>query len=229
MGDAQPVSRRRYNSAGRQARAAQLRRRIVAEAHRLFVADGYAGTTVADIAAAAEVSSPTVFSAFGSKAALLKACIDVALAGDDEALSVADRPLAQWVYDVEDPRELLRRYAVMMGALASAAAPIYDVLVRAADAEADLAALLDEFEKQRLRAAAMVAEAVAERGGLPPGRSVAEARDTVWLLNAPELYVTLTRKRRWSTRRYTVWAANALQRLLVDPPDPAPPPKPPAA
>jgi hypothetical protein len=72
----------------------------------------------------------------------------------------------------------------------------------------------------------MIAEAVAQRGGLPSGRSVADARDTVWMLNAPELYVTLTRKRRWSTRRYVAWAADTLVKLVVEPPDPAPVPQP---
>jgi AcrR family transcriptional regulator len=226
MPTAQPPSKRAYNSAGRQARAAELRRRVVAAAHDLFVARGFAATTVADVAAAAGVSPPTVFSGFGSKAGLLRACIDVALAGDDVPVTVADRPLSHWVHDADDPRELLRRYAVMMGELAARAAPIYDVMVRAADAEPELAQLVDDFERQRLRAATMIAEAVAQRGGLPSGRSVADARDTVWMLNAPELYVTLTRKRRWSTRRYVAWAADTLVKLVVEPPDPAPVPQP---
>jgi AcrR family transcriptional regulator len=216
---------RTYNSAGRRARAAQVRREIIAAAHDLFVADGYAATTVARIAAAADVSSPTVFAGFGSKVGLLKACIDIAIAGDDQPVAVADRPLAQWVYDIADPRQLLRRYAVMMGDLASRAGPIYDVMARAADAEPELAALLADFERQRLRAAAMVADAVAERGGLPPGRTRNEARDTVWLLNAPELYVTLTRKRHWSTRHYVSWAASSLIQLVCEPPDDEPVPR----
>lgn len=214
-----PPPRRSYDSSGRRARATETRRRIVAAAHELFVARGYAATTVADVAAAAGVSQPTVFNACGSKAALLKRCIDVALAGDDEQVTVTDRPLAQWVNDADEPRELLGRYAVMMGVLAKRAAPIYDVLVRAADADRELADLLADFERQRLRAAGMVADAVAERGGLAPGMSPAEARDVVWVLNAPELYVTLTRKRRWSQRRYEAWARDALIKMLTRPPE----------
>jgi hypothetical protein len=110
-----------------------------------------------------------------------------------------------------------RRYAVMMGELTSRAGQIYGVLVAAADAEPELADLLRTFEAQRLRAATQVAEAVTARGGLPPGRTVAEARDIIWLCNAPEVYVMLTGKRRWSTRRYVAWARNALLKLVAAP------------
>ncbi len=212
------ASTRTYDSSGRRARAAEGRLRIVRAAHDLFLARGFAAATIRDIARAAEVSPPTVYAAFQSKAALLKTCIDVALAGDDANVAIVDRPLAQWVYETDDPRELLARYAVMMGELARRAAPIYDVLVRAADSEPELAELLADLEGQRLRAATMVAEAVAARGGLPPTRRVDEARDTIWVCNAPELYVSLTRKRRWSNRRYVEWARNALVHLVMEPP-----------
>jgi hypothetical protein len=107
----------------------------------------------------------------------------------------------------------------MMGELAARAAPIYDVMVRAADAEPELADLQADLERQRLKASTIVADAIASRGGLPPGRTVEEARDTVWVLNAPELYVTLTRKRRWSTKRYVAWSRNALLQLVAAPPE----------
>jgi AcrR family transcriptional regulator len=210
---------RRYDSSGRQARAAEVRRVILRAAHDLFVAHGYGATAMTDIAAAAGVSTPTVYTT-GTKAALLKSCVDVALAGDDAPVPVADRPTAQWVFDTPDANEMLARYAVMMGELAARAGPIYDVVVRAADSDPDIAMLLADYERQRLRAATAVAEAIASRNGLPPGRTIAEARDTIWTLIAPELYVALTRKRRWSTKRYVEWSRNSLLQLVTA--DPAP-------
>ncbi|MDQ3661981.1 MAG: hypothetical protein M3454_13170 [Actinomycetota bacterium] len=155
---------------------------------------------------------------FGSKAGLLKSAIDLALAGGDEPIAVADRPLAHWVYEADTAVELLSRYAGMMGQLAERTGPIYDVLVRAADVEPELAELLADFEKQRLRASTKVAEGVRDRGGLPEGRSLAEARDTIWVCNAPELYISLTTKRRWPTKRYVSWARNTLIKLVTQPP-----------
>ena len=212
--------KRRYDASRRQAHALESRRRVVAAAHALFVERGFAATTIAAIAEAADVSVPTVYAGFTSKAELLRRAIEVAFAGDDEPVAVADRPTATWVYEADTAEELVGRYAVMMGELASRAGQIYGVLVAAADAEPELADLLRTFEAQRLRSATMMAEAVDARGGLPPGRTVAEARDLVWLCNAPEVYVMLCGKRRWSTRRYVAWARNALVKLVIAPPEP---------
>lgn len=215
---AQDQSTSAYDSSGRRARAAESRRRIVEAAHRLFVTNGFSGTTIAAIAREAGVAAPTVYAGFGSKAELLKSTIDVALGGDDDPVAVVDRPLAAWVYEADSAVELLRRYAVMMGELAPRAGPIYDVLMHAADADPELAELLADLEKQRLKASTMLADGVRARGGLPAGRSLAEARDTIWVCNAPELYVSLTTKRGWSTRRYVTWASNTLIKLVTEPP-----------
>lgn len=226
MSKAQPS--RTYDSTGRLARAAENRERILSAAHDLFVANGFAGTTISDVAKAAQVSNPTIYAGFETKANLLRRCIEVALVGDDEAVPVADRPLARWVFETSDPRELLGRYAVMSAELAAAAGPIHEVLVRAADAEPELAVLVAKFEAERLQGASAIVEAVEQRGGLAPGMTVAEARDVVWVCSSPELYATLTRKRRWSKKHYIAWARSTLIKLVAEPPVagnvPGPPP-----
>jgi AcrR family transcriptional regulator len=214
---------RRYDSSRRQARAAENRRRVVRAAHHLFVERGFAATTVAAVADAADVSVPTVYDGFGSKAELLKQAIDVALAGDDEPVPVAERPTARWVDEAETAEELLGRYAVMAGELAERSGPIYDVLIRAADGEPDLAELLGSFEAQRLAAATRIARAVQDRGGLPPGRSLDAARDVIWLCIAPEIYTMLVTKRGWTTAQYVDWARHALVQMVLVPPHPNPP------
>jgi hypothetical protein len=172
------------------------------------------------------VSAPTIFTAFGTKAGILKRCIDVALAGDPTDVPVADRPLSQWVYESDDAVELLGRYATMMGVLAKRAAPIYDVLVRAADSDPDLQELLGDLERQRHRAARMVADAVVTRNALAPGRTARNARDTIWLLNDPTIYTKLTGPRGWTHSQYVSWARDSLVKMVLEEPTPGAPSRP---
>src|SRR3974390_3293143 len=86
---------RRYRSPRREQQARATRAGIIAAAARRFLARGYAGTTMRAVAAGAGVALPTVELVFGTKATLLKAVIDVAIAGDDEPVPMLDREWAR--------------------------------------------------------------------------------------------------------------------------------------
>jgi AcrR family transcriptional regulator len=63
-----------------------------------------------DIAATAEVAEKTLYLTFGSKADLLRAVADQAIAGDDETVPVAER---RWFSDIlsdSDSRQALRKW-----------------------------------------------------------------------------------------------------------------------
>jgi len=60
------------------------RRAILLTARRRFETDGYGTTTIEAIAADVGVSSKTVYLAFSTKAALLRAVWDLALKGDED-------------------------------------------------------------------------------------------------------------------------------------------------
>src|SRR4051812_41629656 len=67
---------RRYDSARRRAQAETTRTDVAEAARRMFAERGWAATTVRDIARDARVSEPTVYSAYGGKAALAMALVD---------------------------------------------------------------------------------------------------------------------------------------------------------
>ena len=72
----------------RERAARATRRRIVDAAARLFVRDGYSETSIADIAAAADVAVPTVYAGLRSKANILRAVVESTLRGDHEGGSL---------------------------------------------------------------------------------------------------------------------------------------------
>src|ERR1700749_5050924 len=63
---------------------AETRRRLLRAAEEEFTERGYAAATVARIAARAGVTVQTLYLAWGSKRALLRAYIEPALAGDED-------------------------------------------------------------------------------------------------------------------------------------------------
>src|SRR3990170_6884362 len=90
VADAPP---RRYDASRRQADAAERRARIVTAAQDLFLTQGYGATSIAAIAEAADVSTPTVYAQFESKAGILARMVGVAVAGDfDDAGLARERP-----------------------------------------------------------------------------------------------------------------------------------------
>src|SRR5438045_9693233 len=84
-------ARRTYRSAQRAAQAQRTRERIIAAATEQFTTTGYPATTIRSIAASAGVSVASIELSFGTKAALLKAAIDVAIAGDHEPVAILNR------------------------------------------------------------------------------------------------------------------------------------------
>ncbi|MGN9910366.1 TetR/AcrR family transcriptional regulator [Phytohabitans sp. LJ34] len=203
-----PVSRRRYDASGRRAQARVNRERILRVATRLFRAHGYTATSIAQVAAEAGVSTPTVFAAFKSKVNLLKEAVDAAIGGDTEE---GDRR----VHEAPTAAEALRRYADAVADVAHRAYPIYAVAVAAADADPQIAALVADLDRHRLTGAGYIATTVAAKRGDADLSRVGYLRDTIWALNSPLLYGLLVHQRGWPVEAYRDWVATALTALAA--------------
>ena len=212
-----PTAARPYRSPVRAERAARTRAAILAAARERFLHDGYAGTTMRSVARAAGVSVPTVELAFGTKAALLKAAIDVAIAGDDHPVAVLDRPWAGEARAAADPRQLLGVVAGVLAAAQARSAGLMLALFEGASGGDELDALRRQMVAQREVTAAWLVDRLAERSALRPRLRRAEAVDTVWALIDPALFDRLTRHRGWTVPRYERWIADTLAATLLAP------------
>lgn len=217
-----PPRARPYRSPRRQDQARRTRRQVITAATEQFRTLGYAGTTMGAVAAAAGVSVPMVELLFGTKAALLKAAIDVAIAGDDEPVSILERP---WLGRIGQERTAEGFLAALGEALvnvAERADPLVLVAFEAARSDVRLAPLAAQLKSQRAVTAAWIADELAARAPLPPGVDRARAIDTVWLLMDPVVFERLTVDRRWTPRQYGAWFADSVRRLLAGPSGPGP-------
>jgi AcrR family transcriptional regulator len=207
--------RRPYRSAVREDAARRTRRAVVAAAAELFVAHGYAGTSLAAIAAAAGVARPTVFAAFGSKVALLRQVLDQALVGDDEPVPVASRPWFAPVWQARTPAAVLDAYATVCTLIGERAAAVFEAVRRAADDAPEAAELWATLQQNRQAGARMVLEHARRVGDLRAGLEMERAVDILWFWNDPAHHAALVRGRGWSPGEYRDWLSARMRESLL--------------
>jgi AcrR family transcriptional regulator len=203
-----------------QARTRLARAAVVEAARGLFLERGYGPTTVEAISERADVPPATLYRLFSSKLGILKALLDVSIVGDDEEVPMADRPQVRELLAAGDPRQQLKGFVAIVVEVNERIAPLYRILVSAAGADPEAAALLDELTGQRQQGQRRIARALARGGALRPELRERDAADIVHALLSPELYRLLVIERGWTTERYRTWLA----RTLVDQLLPASPP-----
>ncbi len=201
----------------RQARTRLARAAVVQAARTLFLQRGYAATTIDAVSELSDVPPATVYRLFGSKLGILRALLDVSVAGDDEAVPVADRPRAREIAADPDPRGQLAGYAGISCGIMSRTEPLYRILVSAAGSDPEAAALLAERTRQRQQGQGQIAALLAEATALRPGLSEREAADIIHALMSPEVYRLLVGDRGWSPVQYQQWLTRTLIEQLVGP------------
>ncbi len=209
------VRGRIQDARGGQARTRLARGAIVAAARKLFLEAGYPATTIEAISNRSDVPPATIYRLFGSKLGILKALVDVSIAGDDEPLPVLDRPTARALLAEPDPRKQLAGFARVCREINARTAPLNRILVSAAEAEPEAAALVGQYAAQRQQGQSHIARSLARAGVLRPNLRQRDAADIIHVLMSPEVYRLLVTERGWSPQRYEEWLKGILIEQLL--------------
>lgn len=203
------ADQRPYHSSLREEQARATRRRIVEAGRDLFVEQGYARTTIDAIAARAEVSRKTVFTSVGGKPGVLKLAWDWALVGDDEPVPMADRPELLRMMQERDPATLIADWSRFTAAIVHRLAPLYDVLLVAADGDSEVASLWAVSEANRSGGARAFTELLQAIGGLRPDLPLDRATAIAEILMDPLPCRRLVFDAGWTLEEY----ADYLERM----------------
>jgi Bacterial regulatory proteins, tetR family. len=181
----------------------------------LFIGQGYAATTLEQVATRAEVAVQTVYFHFGNKRTVLSAAIDVLVVGDDDPMAMIDRPQARAALAATDPAQAIGTWVGNAQTIFERVAPLLGILRDAVGADPDLAQEWQINRKQRLADHRTFATHLATIGALAPGMSTTRATDIIYALLAPEMYALLTSERAWSPGEWSAWATAMLTRALL--------------
>jgi len=210
------------NSAGalpslRQAQIAQTEQRILAAATELFLADGYVATTLEAVAKRAQVGARTVYLRFGTKAALFKRVVDVAVVGDTEPVDVLGRDWMQAALTAPTAAERIAASAAAARQIMERTGALFAVAQQAAAVEPLIAAQWQLGREQTRYAHAVFWTRMAEDGLLDPVLDLDWLIDTSTILAAAETYLLIMRLTSWDLDTYQDWLVTTSVRLSQAP------------
>ena len=208
-------TKRAYDSARRQEQARQTRDAILEVARRRFLADGFAPTTIAVIAADVGVSVDTIYKGFGGKPGLVRAICQQALAGQGPVPAETRSDALQSTEP--NPRAIIRGWGALTAEVSPRIAPIMLLIRDAAVADPDMASLQAEMDRQRLDRMTHNARNLAAAGHLRPDITVKHAGEIMWTYSSAQLYELLIITRLWPLHRYATFIADAMIAALLPP------------
>ena len=168
MADAVNSQKRPYHAPQRAAAAARTRGAIMAAAKDVFEHLGWSGATMRAVADRAGVSVKTVEALYRTKAELLKATVDYAIAGDVEPIPMLAREPVAAMEAAPDAAAMLGLHARHVRTVNGRAAQLFWVVEQAAAAHEDIASLWAEMAGNRRAGADWAAVTLLAKPGLPP-------------------------------------------------------------
>jgi AcrR family transcriptional regulator len=191
--------------------AAVTKRALLQAARRRFAANGYAATSVRDIAAEAGVAVQTLYSAFGSKAGVLRGLTDLI----DEEAGVL--PLFEAMMRADDPRDALPLFARIRRQIREQCGDLIDMMRAGARVDADIAAAWDEGMRRRHAGLSRLVERLAQAKALRPDVDQEKAADVLAALVTDDVCDVLVGQRGWTYDDYESWLIRTMAEQVLTP------------
>jgi hypothetical protein len=140
--------------------------------------------------------------------------VDLAVAGDDEDVLLADRPAFTAVAEQPTAERQVEAIAGLIAETMQRLAPVWVAYREAAAIDPTGAANLESAHRRRSETFAALIDMVdPDRLRLP----AQEATDTAWAIGSIDVYLLLRSIRGWDHEQYAGWLSRTLVELLVRP------------
>ena len=195
---------------GRRAlQAEQTRADLLAAARTRFARDGYAATSLKDIAGDAGVSVQTVYDSVGSKADLIRGLNDL-IDGEAQIWEIASTIPTQ-----TDPLALARIPALITRRLVERCGDILRAGVAGMQAEPELVPVISEGGKRHRAGTAIIAGRLADFGALRDDLSRDDAAITMAALSDFRLAIALIDDHEMTLDEIEQWMADTTMRAVL--------------
>ena len=182
--------------------------RIVEAAHHLFTSQGYASTTMGQIAEAAGVAVQTVYFVFHTKAALLARAIDFAVMGKETPRPPEEQPWYRAMHDAPGIDEAIRHLVTGVGDMMPRVIPL-TVAARASD-DPEITRVMAETDAWRADGYRAMLEILRGKAPLREGLDPERATQLLLLFVGDDVYHALIDTYRWPREDWIDWTVGTL-------------------
>ena len=182
--------------------------KIVEAAHRLFSTQGYAATTMAQVAEAAGVAVQTVYFVFHTKPALLARAIDFAVMGRDDPRPPEEQPWYLAMTDASAIAEAVCHLVTGVGSIMPRVIPL-NLAARASD-DPDLARVMAESEAWRADGYRVILEILRKKAPLRDGLDPERAAHLLLFYVGEDAYHVLVGTYGWPHDDWVDWCVATL-------------------
>jgi AcrR family transcriptional regulator len=182
--------------------------KIVEAAHRLFTSQGYASTTMGQVAEDAGVAVQTVYFVFHTKAALLARTCEFAVMGKESPRPPDEQPWYRAMQDARGIDEALRHLVAGVGEIMPRVIPL-KLAARASD-DPELTRVMTESEAGRAAGYRAILEILRGKAPFPQTLDPARATHLLLLYAGEDVYHVLVDTYRWPHEDWIDWTVGTL-------------------
>jgi AcrR family transcriptional regulator len=213
--DVKPAARHRTPTApSRRERARATEKRIVQAAYDSFCEHGYAGTTMARIAARAGVAVQTVYFVFHTKAELLRRSYDVAVLGEAQRDMPEKQPWHDRALKEREVTGAIHEFVSGAGQIVRRLTPLYLAARAATESDTEISRVVALYERRRAEGYRDMLEVFLAKAPLRDGLDPNRATDLLLLYVGMDAYHALVVDRRWSHDAWAAWAVEMISSLF---------------
>lgn len=202
-----------YRSPLRERQAEATKTRVCQAAAPLFAAQGYAGTSVREVAAAAGVSVETVYAA-GGKAAVFLRSFELAFSGTPDGAPMLELDALAPTWASASLADLLLGMTTFIVESNERSAGLWAAYVQGATTDPGLASAYDQRMQDMRADGRRILEATVAKGLCALPADPEHTVDAIWLTLHPSQYVLLVTHARWTREHYQAWMLATVTALL---------------
>jgi TetR/AcrR family transcriptional regulator, regulator of autoinduction and epiphytic fitness len=188
---------------------------MIRSAREFFVAQGYAATTMEQIAAQAGVAVQTLYYTFKTKGQLLSEVVEVTAAGEDMPTPVAQRAWVTEMLSASAAQRVLALGVEHGTAIYERVASLWPAVGAAASTDPNVDDYWRGVTTRRRDGQRAMVSRIAELGELRPDLGVERATDLVVVLAGHDVYRGLVEQAGWSLPAYKAWLFTTLVQQLL--------------